>query len=486
MKVRTRLVLAFSYVLILVIVVLTIPLAINLRARAKVELEKETLVNVQTIAASIGKETLKDPRALNKLVLDYSLQMGGSRVVVTDSKGIVLADSDGTAVGENFNNGLRQEITVALNPTNPTPTALTRFSTTEGHDIMVAAAPILDENRVNGVARITRNIQDVTDALHNVTVAIMLIGLMVLLAGLVIAFVMAGNMARPLTRLATAARRVGAGDLSARAGTVQGATEVLDLARSFDEMADRLERTVRSQREFVANASHQLRTPLTGMKLRLESAAADATDVDLKHQLQAADQEVDRLSHTVDRMLVMAKQIEEGEPTTVDLRAAADGAVSRWRERVEGAGGSIKATGPGGIVAANPEDLDQIVDNLVDNALAYAPGPIEILTEPSGNRLLLAVRDHGSGMAMEDRARATDRFFRGPGASGEGSGLGLAIARELTERWGGTLAVADAEGGGTHVSLLLRPAGLAADRDNAGTLDQDPDGTARDRTRPER
>ena len=147
---------------------------------------------------------------------------------------------------------------------------------------------------------------------------------------------MSGSLARPLTRLAATARRLGQGDLSARAHDVWGADEIEELAGSFDEMAGRVERTVQAQREFVANASHQLRTPLTGMKLRLESAIERSDSPEMTHDLTAADREIDRLAATVDRLLVMARTLEEGGSTSIELhdaaeRAAAVGANARRR-----------------------------------------------------------------------------------------------------------------------------------------------------------
>ena len=115
-----------------------------------------------------------------------------------------------------------------------------------------------------GAVRTTHNVQGVTDAVRSTTIGLIVIGLAGLLAGLVIAFGLAASFGRPLAKLAAAARRLGAGDLQERAGPVGGASEIEDLARSFDEMADRLERSVRAHREFVANAPISCAHPSRG------------------------------------------------------------------------------------------------------------------------------------------------------------------------------------------------------------------------------
>jgi signal transduction histidine kinase len=301
-------------------------------------------------------------------------------------------------------------------------------------------------------------VQRVNDNVRNITIGLLSIGLAALVAGLLLAFGLARSLARPLTRLAGAARRLGTGDLTARAGTVGGATEIEELGRSFDEMADRLERTVNAQREFVANASHQLRTPLTGMKLRLESALAETGGEDVGRQLEAADREVDRLSEIVDRLLAMSRQIEEGEPTHVDLGDAVGRALARWDERARRAETTLRSSGDGGLVQGNPSDLDQILDNLIDNAMSYAPGDISIEAGRDDGRAFVAVQDRGPGIPADDLARVTERFYRGRGAPAGGSGLGLAIARDLAEKWGGTIAVTSTVGEGTRVEVRLRPA----------------------------
>ncbi len=366
-------------------------------------------------------------------------------MLVLDKDGAPLADSTGLPMFDNYATCLRPEVLTALGlacapdgsfiHVPATANTIIRHSDTLNADLLLAAAPVLDEGRVVGAVRITENIQEVKVAVRNVRIGIGVIGLVGLAAGMLIAFALANSLARPLTSLAATARRLGNGDLSARAGDVGGAREIHDLGESFDDMADRVERTVRSQREFVANASHQLRTPLTGMKLRLESAASDATDPALRHQIEAADVEVDRLAATVDRMLVMAHQVEKGDATVVNLREIADRAVFRWHDRAGSLNTIVTATGDGGSALANTVDLDQVLDNLIDNAIAYGAGPIELECGRRGTRVSIAVRDHGRGIPAAERGRVTERFFRGKGAPSGGSGLGLAIARELAEKW---------------------------------------------------
>jgi signal transduction histidine kinase len=276
-----------------------------------------------------------------------------------------------------------------------------------------------------------------------------------LLAGLVLAFGLSASLSRPLTRLAAAARALGDGDLSARAGDVHGASEFEELATTFDDMAGRLERTVRAQREFVANASHQLRTPLTGMKLRIEGAIAEAGDEAVADQLAAADHEVDRLSDIVDRLLAVSRDVEEGRPARVDLSAAVDRALERWSERAGRAGSNLERSGDGALARANDHDVDQILDNLIENAISYAPGEVAIESGARGRNAFVVVADRGPGIPPEELDRVTDRFYRGRGASAGGSGLGLSIAASHAERWGGSLEVGRRDGGGTRIEVRL-------------------------------
>ena len=433
---------------------LGIPLTINLQRRAAAELENQALIQAQGIAAAIDPGELDDPEKLDPIVSEAAQQVGG-RVIVVDADGILLADSEGPEeIGTSFATAGRPEIRSAL---AGTPHSQIRDSADLGHDIIATAVPIQEEGEIVGSVRITKNVQQVNDNVRNVTLGLIAIGVAGLAAGLLLAFGLAGSVSRPLTRLAKSAKDLGEGDLSARAGDIRGPREVEELGRSFDEMAQRVERSVQAQREFVANASHQLRTPLTAMKLQIEGAITDAEDDEVRERLLAADREVDRLAEIVDRLLVMAREIEEGTSARVDVEDAARRAVDRWTERAAQRRSSLEVRGEGGTARADATDLDQIFDNLIDNATSYAPGEVTVETERSDGRVVVAVRDRGNGIPPEEVARVTERFYRGREAPAGGSGLGLAIARQLAEKWGGTLTVESTPGEGTRVEVALQP-----------------------------
>ena len=315
------------------IVALTIPLAVTLDRRARTELERENLVRADAIAQGVGADNLTPARRgdLRNLIRRAGLQADG-RVIIVDAHGRLIADSQGPATGQPYATPQRPEIVGAL---KGVPTSVVRFSNDLGVDIMATAVPIIGQTdagatSVVGAVRITRSMDQVNANVHRVTLGVFAIGAAGLLAGLIMAFALSGSLARPLRRLADAAQRFGSGDLSVRAGDIRGPQEVEQLASSFDQMAERVEDTVQAQREFAANASHQLRTPLTGMKLRLESAIADTTDDGLRRELVAAEAEVDRLSAIVDRLLATASRTESQPPRPIDLATIAERAAERW------------------------------------------------------------------------------------------------------------------------------------------------------------
>jgi signal transduction histidine kinase len=434
--------------------VLEVPLAINLQQRVLSEVQSSAETGALLVAANIGGARTAHPTILQRYVTQHFPDQENGRVIVIDPDGVLIADSTGSQnLGQNYATPRRPELMRVLQ--TPEATSEIRHSDTLGEDLLVAAAPIIDETTLYGAVRVSQLMGDVQERGRRVIAGLVIIGLGALFAGLIVAFVLAGSFSRPLRKLAAVAKRLGGGDLTARAETIEGASEIVQLARSFDEMADRVEATVKAQREFVSNASHQLRTPLTGMKLRIEAAMAGGPSEEVRRQLEAADTEVDRLAEIVNRLLVMARRIEEGGPSEIDLDEAVHRALERWRERASQQGATLTATGEGGRALGESADLDQILDNLIDNAVAYAPGPVVIETGRADGRAFLAVEDVGPGIAVDERHRVTDRFFRGRTAPKGGTGLGLAIVRDLAEKWGGTVIVGPADGGGTRIEVRL-------------------------------
>jgi two-component system, OmpR family, sensor kinase len=470
---------AFAYILITVIVALEVPLILNLQRRAVAEAEAQSLAQTQVFASAVGSEIERrgEGEAAERmqetvvgLVQETNVDI---RVIVVDEEGVLIADSSGPErLGELYATEERPEIGEAAN--GDVPSTRIGFSETEGREILATAVPVFVRGEPRGGAvRITQGLEEVRANVRQTTLGLVAIGLAGLAAGLVIAFFSARSMSRPLSALATVARRLGRGDLSARTSGVHGPREVEEVGHAFDDMAARLEDTVRAQREFVSNASHQLRTPLTGMKLRLESAMSDpAFSPQVRHKLEAADREIDRLSETVDRLLVLARRVETGGDHRADVLEAGRRAVGRWEARARKAATGLKLAGEGGVASADSRDLDQILDNLIDNALSHGAGPIVVETGAHDGRVFIAVQDHGPGIPEDERARVLERFYRGRSAPVGGSGLGLAIVREMAERWSGSIAVRGADGGGTRVEVRLPAAATQATGVSDSNLEQ--------------
>ena len=253
-----------------------------------------------------------------------------------------------------------------------------------------------------------------------------------------------------MRRLDQAARRVAAGDLEARA-PIEGSTEQRALARTFNEMTGRAGTALRSQQDFVADASHQLRTPLTGLRLRLEEARALVAPASpAVAELDAGMTEVDRLAHVLEELLVLSRAGERELPGThEDLGAAARRAAERWAHAAAERGQRIETeVGAAGSAWCAAADLDRILDVLVENGLRYSPpgSALRLIAGPDG----IEVLDDGPGPASGEEEAVFERFHRGrAGRSGPaGSGLGLAIARELAGEWDATVALETQPGGG--------------------------------------
>jgi signal transduction histidine kinase len=284
-------------------------------------------------------------------------------------------------------------------------------------------------------------------------------------------------MTNPLQRLRQSAVALGRGELSTRVGEGPGPREVKDLSASFDAMAGRLERLVASQRDFAADASHQLRTPLAALQLRLENLR-DGGGGDSRRDVDAALVEVERLSGIIDGLLVLARA-ESTEPP-LDEIAVADVVADRVAAHeglADRQGVTLSARAEAVTATAVPGAVDQMLDNLIDNAVKASPrgSTVSVETARADGVVEVHVVDQGPGLSEEERRHAFDRFWRSGATGRSGSGLGLAIVDRLATASGGTAELRPAQGGGTDAVITL-PAAPAGD-----TLRLAPPAPARDR-----
>ena len=357
------------------------------------------------------------------------------RVMMVSDSGQVIADSaGGSTLGTSYRS--RPEVMTALGGSSYQET---RPSQTLGTELLATAVPILHGGRTVGAVRVTQSVEAVNSAVRRAIVGLALLSVIVLGLGLAAGALIAQQIARPIRRLDVAARRVAAGDLDARA-PVEGSSEQRSLAASFNEMTVRVSRLLRMQRDFVADASHQLRTPLTGLRLQLEELRETTSAEDPRAQrLDAGMSEVDRLSQMVDELLVLSRAGEHDQPATdVDLARVADRALERWQKAADDAGIELVRMSPDGssTVRSTVADLDRTLDALIENAIRYGP-PGSRVTIVDGRRRL-EILDEGPGLESGEDEVVFERFHRGrAGRQGvKGTGLGLPIARELVEQWG--------------------------------------------------
>jgi signal transduction histidine kinase len=444
MTLRGRLLLALAYVLLLAIVALEVPLALSLRDRVDAEVRSQARAQVDLVAATISGQLDGE---FGDVVASAARNVRG-RVVVVGIDGRLLADSSGMdRLGSDY--GTRPEIAAAL---RGTPFQEQRHSDSLGQEILATAVPIVEAGQRVGAVRITQSVDAVGRATRRAIVGLAAIGALVLTLGLAAGVLLARQIAGPTRRLDAAAAQVRDGDLSARA-RVEGSAEQRSLAETFNAMTARLERLVAGQRDFVADASHQLRTPLSGLRLRLEEARAISDDPEVHEEIDAGLAELDRLAAIISELLVLSQAGEvDAPPEPVDL----DDAARRAAARHDGTdGGRVEAVeaAPGAPAYCPPADLDRVLDALIENALHYGGGEVTVVARPGG----IEVLDRGPGLAGEELDAVFERFHRGRQGRGgpPGTGLGLAIARELARRWGGDVELANRPEGGAAARITV-------------------------------
>jgi len=464
--VRRRLLLSYLSLTLFVLLALALPLGLSFekaehrRLTAQVQSEAYVLalrVDDVLTASRPGTE-------LEGLTRTFRAQTGLS-VVVVDATGAVVGRAGGHEPrgGEDLSG--RTDVGTALRGRQ-----VTSERTVAGEAVLSVAVPVVAGAGPVGALRVSSSLARVAESTRDNWLLLGALCGIVALVVLLVSTLLARSFTRPLAELDRGAARLGEGDLATRVTVPHDPPELAGLARSFNATAARLEALVRSQQAFVADASHQLRTPLAALSLRLDNLEAEGPELRVD-DLHGAQREVQRLARLVDGLLTLARAEHAAAPTEpVDVVTLVENRRDAWRALAAERGVHLEADAEPLAVYSAPGRLEQVLDNLVSNALDVAPpgSRVVLAAHAEGDRVCLEVRDRGPGMPPEQRARAFDRFWRARPDRRErgGFGLGLAIVGRLVDADGGTVELRDAPGGGLSVVIEL-PA-VARDRVGAG------------------
>jgi signal transduction histidine kinase len=265
---------------------------------------------------------------------------------------------------------------------------------------------------------------------------ILAVALLAVLAAVVLAVRQARRLASPLIDLADTAERLGSGDPRPRHRRY-GVPELDRVAEVLDSSAERLARMLTAERRLAADASHQLRTPLTALSMRLEEIISAAHEHDtVKEEATIALGQVERLTDVVQRLLTNARDPRTTSAVDFDLDEVIKQQLEEWRPAYRSVGRSIIRTGTKGLRAVGtPGAVAQVLAALIENGLMHGSGTVVLHTRVTGNQAVVEVTDEGQGVPPELGARVFERTVSGRNSTG----IGLAVARDMAEADGGRL-----------------------------------------------
>ena len=458
-----RLLLSYLTITLIVLLLLEIPLGLFYAQRERERLAAD-VEHDATVIATLYEDDLEVGAPLDPTPADTYEDRTGARVVVVDADGIARVDTGGD-VPRDFST--RPEIAAALEGERA---AGTRRSDTLGTDLLYVAVPVASGGTVHGALRVTLDIADVNERIRSFWLALVAIAAVVLAAVAMIGWVIARSVTRPLRALTESAERFASGDLAVTPTATGGPPEIRALDDTLTTMALQLDGLLSSQRAFVADASHQLRTPLTALRLRLENlqgrVAEDPSEPAVGAEIERAIDETGRLTELVTSLLQLARTDDRPDTRSEDVVELIRDRVDTWTAVAEERGvalvGPDRGEGPGEdfggrvLVRVVPGAVEQILDNVLDNALLVSDvgSTVDVRLATSPDRVALCVVDRGPGLSDADKRDAMRRFWRGD-TTRPGTGLGLAIVDALATASGGSVVLSDTDGGGLTVTVTL-------------------------------
>jgi two-component system sensor histidine kinase TctE len=236
--------------------------------------------------------------------------------------------------------------------------------------------------------------------------------------------------------------------------------EIAPVVVTLNRLFGTLRSSVQSQQQFIATTAHQLRTPITGLQAQLDLLLAEPAAEPVKHRLLTLREGTRQLAHSANQLLALARADPSvnvlAKNQALDLSVIVGEVVAKFYDRALQSTIDLGVEAEPATIAADPSLIDDLLSNLVDNALKYTPagGSVTVRTGLKEGRAYLSVEDTGPGIPPAERQRVRQRFYRLPNSPGHGSGLGLAIVDEIATLYGASLSIADrAEGSGTRIAL---------------------------------
>jgi len=404
--VRRRLVLSTILVVSIVLLILTVPVTLMLREAATNELTAQKMQEATTVAAALA-EDLAAGGPVDLTVTD-ALVAEGDGVRVLSANGEVIAEQNVDGIGSPYRSSID----------GPNGTQVEVFSSN-------------DEINRRFIDQLVR---------------LLVVALFAVAAAAALAFVQARQLARPLERLARSATRLGDGDFTATPPSPSGIAEIDGISRAIRLSGNRVERMLESERGFTADATHQLRTGLTGVAMRLEILERHH-DPEVAHEAATTLSQIHELNTTLDELLRVARRGTTGERTELDLTALVDHHVTDWQDQFAKKRRQIVvSTGIVHPVIGTPGLIGQILNVLIENSLRHGRGTLALLVSETS----VLVEDEGTGI---DQSKAATLFDR-PIDHHAAHGRGLSLARRLAEADGGRLELVKLQPATFRLSLL--------------------------------
>ncbi|MDQ0601231.1 signal transduction histidine kinase [Streptomyces canus] len=267
------------------------------------------------------------------------------------------------------------------------------------------------------------------------------VALLAVIAAVLLAVRQANKLASPLTDLAETAERLGSGDPRPRHKRY-GVHELDRVADVLDSSAERIARMLTAERRLAADASHQLRTPLTALSMRLEEITLTEDLDTVKEEATIALTQVERLTDVVERLLTNSRDPRTGSAVSFELDEVIQQQLAEWRPAYRSAGRAIVSSGKRHLRAvATPGAVAQVLAALIENSLMHGGGTVALRTRVTGNQAVIEVTDEGPGVPADLGARIFERAISGRNSTG----IGLAVARDLAEADGGRLEMLQAQ-----------------------------------------